>query len=357
VLVEIPTKVTDAGEFVVVGNPFMAHIDFEKFYAANHNVITPAFQMFDGTGYVTLSGTDGDDDGELEGEISTNGSLTLTSIAPMQSFLVTTKTGYNGTPDNLIITKEMSYVEPPATIGAAPLLRSASSAAPEVLRIKATRDTLTTYAAVAVTDNASNGYVLGEDSRRVQVSNVTNAPNVFTIIDGMYLDINRLAEFPTSLPIGILTTGKGNTSITISGLGILNGGESYYFKDTHATPELSPLAGLDNFVYNFDNTEGDQIGRFYIVYDPTVVSNDNTTTAQGNIQIYTYQGFVHILTSDGAHLHDVAIYGVDGLKIYQRANIGTSHLAIPMSALPNPVLIVKANTDKTTQVAKIIVSH
>jgi hypothetical protein len=48
---------------------------------------------------------------------------------------------------------------------------------------------------------------------------------------------------------------------------------------------------------------------------------------------------------------------VDGLQIYQQTKIGSSHLAIPMSALPNPVLIVKANSDKTTQIAKIIVSH
>jgi hypothetical protein len=353
-LVAVPIKAD--GNYVIVGNPFMSHLDFAEFYRINYERITPGYRILDGSvsvnnissTFISLSGLDSEENGEFDEPVvpSAPGDLSLKSIPPMQTFFVE-KRG-NPVGDSLYITKAMSTVDEGHSLLRAPRQEN------NVLRIKVSNANSATYAAVALSDRANNEYVLGEDSRRILGSGIVASPNVYTITDGMYLDVNWLKEFPAALPIGISTTSKGNMTLELTGLNALPGTYNYVFKDTKTPQTTTSLNGKETFSYEFDNTEGDQIGRFYILREMTDVNNPDI---QENIQIYVRQNVLHILSSDGTEINEVVIYSADGLTLGQRNNIKNTHVEIPISQWSKSVLVVKAHAAQTTKVAKIIVAN
>jgi hypothetical protein len=338
-LVTVPAKTTTTGALVVVGNPFMSHLDFAEFYEVNKERIEPKYHLLESGStfnvgqYVSFV---------LEGSVSSAG-LTAISIPPMQTFIVEIKSGYNGS--DLEITRAMSTVD-----NAHSALRS-SVPEPAQLLIKVSRDNLSTSAVVAFSDRAHNEYAPNEDSRRILSSQLINSPSVFTITDGMYLDINQLRDMPESLPIGISTAGKGMTRITFTGSSSLPATYDYFFFDNQTSQKI-PIS--ENRFYEFDNTDGDQIGRFYILSE--LRTPNRIDELQGNLQIYVSRGTVHVLSSDGSEIENVKIYGPDGSALYMQANTGRSHVEIPITQ-SNPVLIVKATAGRTTKTEKVIVKN
>ncbi len=336
ILVEIPTNRTTEGQDVVVGNPLMSHIDFEQFYQENKDIITSSFKTLanNGTSFPTYSQF-------VDGYTSTEG-IESNSIDPMQAFIVTTKPGYNGIPAKLKITKEMSITAPGSP------LRS-SSKEPDVVRITASKDSYLSEAAVVISESAKNGFSIEEDTRRMLIQGVNTSPSVFTVVDGMYLDINRMNEFPESLPIGISTSAKGMTRIHINGLSSFN--KQFSFLDVKAG--TMPIHG-DSFEYSFDNTEGNQIGRFYLLSS----ENDNSTPASldrydaGNIYAYAKNNEVYVVSSNGDDIKNVMIYDLTGKMILQQHFTGSSHVIIPVVTM-NSIVIVKVNTSKTTKTFKL----
>jgi hypothetical protein len=341
-LVTVPTKTIEADKMVVVGNPLMSHLDFAEFYEENQSRIKPMYRLLKSEGgfnvgqYVSFT---------LEGAVSTDNDpvLSAISIPPMQTFIVETKSGYDGS--DLEITRAMSIVDNTHSA-----LRS-SGQEPAQLRINVRRDNSSTNAVVALSDRAHNEYAPDEDSRRVLSSQFINSPSVFTITDGMYLDINQLREMPESLPVGIATTGKGLTRITFTGSSSLPATYDYFFFDNQTSQKI-PIS--ENRFYEFNDTEGDQIGRFYILSELRMPTHINEL--QGNLQIYVGRGVVHVLSSDGSEIENVRIYGPDGSALYMQANTGRSHVEIPVNQ-SNPVLIVKATAGRTTKTEKVIVKN
>ncbi len=331
-LVELPTGRTTKGEEVVVGNPLMSHIDFEKFYDVNKDVIIQSFKILtNGDDFPTYSETD---------DVVATGGLTAKSIPPMQTFIVTTKDGYSGV-GKLKITKEMSVTYPTSK------LRSFEQVS-NILRITTHKDTYSSEAVVAFSNQSDNGYVLGEDTRRMLVSDLQVSPSVFTIADGMYLDINRMKEVAGSIPIGIMTSNKGFTQLRITGFNSISGSYDWFFKDTEKS-SMVPVGDSDSFEYSFDNTEGDLIGRFYLI------AQQNTSIdviSKEKISVYIQNHVIHALSSDGSEITELMLYRPDGQQVYHAKDTGKSHCEIPVSDV-HQVLIVKAKTMNASSITKV----
>jgi hypothetical protein len=340
-LLTVPTKVTAENKLVVVGNPFMSHLDFAEFYEENQDIIKPQYKLLKGS---TSFNAGSFVSYVLPPDVSSDG-LTFLSIPPMQAFIVETKVGYTGAYPDLVITKAMSVVD-----DAHSALRS-SGQEQGILHIKASRNNIDTYAVVALSNQAHNEYVPDEDSRRILSSQLVNSPSVFTITNGVYLDINQLNELPESLPLGISTTGKGLTRISFTGSSSLSAEYDYYFFDNQTSQKRLIE---ENTSYEFNNTEGNQIGRFYILRELRAPTGINEV--KGDIQIYASQGFIHVLSSNGTEIDRVKIYGTDGSTLYQQTNTKRSYIEIPVNRL-NPVLIVTATAGGTTQTEKVIIRN
>ncbi len=342
VLVEVPTKQTEGGKSVIVGNPLMSHIDFKEFYRENKDVIEPTFKVLtNGNEFSVYSGVDENGDGEITSYTSIDG-LTATSIAPMQSFVVTTKEGYTGNPATLKITKDMSVTAPNYKLRAA----SKESGA---LRITTSNANYSSQAVVVVSENAKDGFNIAEDTRKMLIQGVTTSPSVFTVVDNMYLDINRVNTLPESLPIGISTTAKGATKIHISGFSSIESAGTFSFMDTK-----SGIFAIedDEFEYSFNNSEGDQIGRFYLLYDAPLSTSAKKNNLSESLQIFVQDKNIHVVSTDGNFIKNVVLCDVMGRILCSRDNTKNSHVVIPATQLQS-IVIIKANTLKTTKIIKL----
>ncbi len=340
-LVEVPSKRTFGGQNIVVGNPLMSHIDFEKFYDENKDIIAPTFKLLaNGVDFPTYSGTLDENNGKIIGYTSTGG-LEAKSIAPMQAFIVTTKEGYNGTPATLKITKEMSVTAPQLN------LRSGINS-PGVLCITASYDTYNSQAVVVVSEKAKNGFDLTEDTRRMLIQGATSAPSIFTITDDMYLDINRMNKLPESLPIGISTTTKGITEIYMEGFDTFDASGAFSFLDTKMG--TIPISN-NEFRYSFNNTEGNQIGRFYLLYSPQTPTSIEEESSEA-VQIFILNKDIHVISTNGNSIEDVVIYDITGHVLFRQSHTRNNHVIIPTARLGSFV-IIKASTLKTSKTSKL----
>ncbi len=181
-------------EVVMLGNPFMAGLDFEVFYRHNHRSIYPEYKLLvGGNEYVTWSGIDGNNNGSIDSFAAAEESLTGT-IPPMTSFAVRTRNDYKG--DYLQITKSMNRLD-------LSLLDAKTDLPSEGLRVELEQDGQTALALLLFGNDYNDAYLLSEDARKMQIRENGRKPSVYTVVDDQYLEINRMRELRQSLPVGI----------------------------------------------------------------------------------------------------------------------------------------------------------
>ncbi|MDL2245200.1 hypothetical protein LJC54_06840 [Parabacteroides sp. OttesenSCG-928-J18] len=362
-LVTIPIEATDTVK--LVGNPFMSHIDFEEFYRVNAAVITPEYRILSGGNqYIALSGEENtvkdDEDNDVYAGLDVvattdpDKNLTWKSIPPMQSFIVKIrqKAGEEGETvaagNQLLITGAMSVTDP-----AGSRLRSASgeSSPYPLLTIEASTVDHRSQAVVVLSEKAGKAYHANEDSRVMLIEGVKEVPKVFTVTEGMYLDINRMWGLPQELPIGLVTDSKLKTTLTLSGFLALKGDyDEFYFKDTKENV-LTRITG-DSFTYSFENTEGDQLGRFSLI---SLASPTGLEEISGSsIAVYLSQGVIYVHSMDGSEIKNVSVVRTNGETIWQQYNTGKSQLEIPVAHYNQEVLLVKVYTERESTTAKLL---
>ena len=335
---------------IILGNPFMSHIDFAKFYEVNKAVIAPQYKLLKGTkgkynaeNYISLSGTvEGD---LITGIESTDEGLTLTSIPPMQSFVVFVAEGVNGTV-SIDFTPEMSVTD------AASKLRSTGSFNPKVnLEIESSKG-LSSRSLIVLSENSSVSYNVQEDSRLMLIEGITNnVPHVYTIVNNLYLDINRIDDFPAFLPLGV-TGGSGALRLKLSGFNSLNREDyNFYFVDIEFNKRI--LIEDDNVEYNFEYVKNEDNGRFFLVKElknPTNIDEYETL-----LSIYNQGQNIHVVSLDGNDIKEVSIYSSSGVLL-NRIHPNQQNVMI---AQPDhhAVVIVKATTNASTRITKLLLHH
>ena len=344
-LLTISTGRDDEAKTIVVGNPFMSHLDFEAFYEANQAIIKPEYKIVSGIkGNVFATYSAVDNGGVLLWEASTDG-LTKTSIPPMQSFIVETREGYDGNLSQLVFNKEMS------TVNTASKLRADRMADMSKLKISISNGTETTNALLLLYNEANDNYSINEDSRAMLLKeDQPSTPRVFTVVNNMSLDINRMSEFPTTLPIGLLVR-KGALTLGISDANSLYlGSGNLYLVDTETG--LQTLIDSDKFEYKFNSdSSGELLNRFYLLRKST---GFDTADQSSSVVAYVQQNELNVVSLDGSPIQSVSVVKSDGQTFYQQNQVGTSHLKVPVSLVPNTVLIVRTTTDQATTTVKVL---
>ncbi|MDH6342785.1 hypothetical protein M2480_001560 [Parabacteroides sp. PFB2-12] len=364
-LIRIPLTGKE-GQSFLVGNPFMSHIDFQEFYRANRAVIQPQYKVLSGGNqYITLNGTesfvtDSETTEQVYVKLKDPGStkpedadpLTWLSIPPMQSFIVEIRG--DGKVENLpegselIFTGKMGVIDP-----ARSQLRSDDGevAASPMLTITASTADHSSKTLVVLSEKADNRYHAQEDSRVMLIEGVREVPKVFTVTEGMYLDINRMWGLPKELPIGISTDSKLKTTLTLSGfLALQSDYDEFFFKDAQENV-LTRITG-DSFTYTFDNKEGDQLGRFSLISSISATGLEELSGS--SINVHLSRGVVYVTSMDGSEIRDITITRVGGEVIHRQMNTGRSQLEIPVGLYTQEVLLVKARTEKESTTAKLL---
>lgn len=175
----------------LLGNPFMAHVDIQKFLEENKSVLTSEVKVYDGT---TLNS-----EIKADGQLLSYSEKAYTHIAPMQSVFVTANNNEQGS-ITVTFTAEMLAQKPEDKVRS----RAVSSGIQQKgIRITATDGDAESRCLLLKRSGATDAYRAGEDAE-VLIDPAT-APGVvvFTVADDKALDIQqfRAAE---RIPLGFV---------------------------------------------------------------------------------------------------------------------------------------------------------
>ncbi len=316
---------------VLVGNPFMSHLDFSAFVLQNPDL--------DSTYYIwTGSVFDVFMLNEQANTIDLTDDALL--IAPMQSFVVEKKNPVKIT--SLNIAPEMSVVSPGNT------LRSAGPVRDDIFQIEVWRDSRRESAVTFVYKNhAENGYHASKDARALFSNTVTKPAVLYSPASGYATSIRTVGNLAESLPLNIRTTDTGQLELKVDQPGSR-------FKVELEDRLLHQNSDLSLSAYPFSSAGADINNRFYI----HVTRDDETAIDEvktGDIRIYARNRVASIISTSDNLIRSIQAMDITGKVFLQINEVNSPDYEFEIPGHVNAI-IVKVTTDRLQKVGKIVVN-
>jgi hypothetical protein len=260
--VKLPVSSVDGKDgSVLIGNPFMSHLNFTEFYKANSDALSSdqEYKLVHGAG-TNLTSFVSYKWNELQNKyISTDaGDAGEGLIAPMQSFVVQVVGSTQSLKTNIHDHTKTSTSSGNAFRAAIPNISPLS----RQLDIQAVRNTETSKVIVLQDSSYATHYLPSEDSYKLFVSKVYDSDDVLKHIqlytrssDGYALDINCIgtSEQDITIPLCIRTSEKGEIVLNFSGMESFGEETGIYLYDAQHPERLIDLSSQPEYV--FDKTE------------------------------------------------------------------------------------------------------
>lgn len=289
------------GDYYLVGNPFMAHLDMKKFFAENSN-LEPKYWVVDSGSQIVAVGAE-------EDLTTTSGDAT---VAPLQSFFVQKKT--DASSNDIKFTQDMQVLG-----GTGDGLRSANA-----LTITATTsDGRQSRAAVAYSGMASDDYQSSEDAELFLDSNLGDVPMVYTVAGTMATSIN-VRQNCELVPLGVYGTDDEPVTLRFDQVDAFSGVKLY---DAQAKRYTTLTEGSEVSVSTND------YGRYYLTGG--LATGSEAIRTVDDISIYSVRPGEIVATSAGSSLRSVRVYGIGGELVTQQslANQSVYRLRVPGNAI------------------------
>lgn len=271
--------------YFLVGNPFMAPMNMEKFFAEQTCVRNGVSQpTFVAGKYWILEGTKQDVSMKVgDTWISTGG--TGGYVAPLQGFFVQMPTDADGNailPDanptargvNLSFSADVQHhLSPNDRRPALKAPRRGAEVEPSIFRITATNgNQMESNAVVYFSDNLSNRYDAREDAETLLDGNIADkVSTVFTVADEQALQINSMSTSVSMIPVGVIAPKDDiRTTLTFSGIStleaVMDGMPHLYDADNDTFTVLDEDTAI--------TVTGTTVGRFFIVCGTSLPISD-----------------------------------------------------------------------------------
>lgn len=283
----VPLGESADGQYYLVGNPFMAHLDMSAFFNndVNGSVLEKKYWLVTNGNQTAAVGTG---DGSW---VTVDGSSTP-KVAPLQSFFVQKAEGVTGD-ITLTFTQDMQTLG-----GTTDGLRSSNA-----LTITATTsDGRTSRAAVAYDMAASVDYEVSEDAELFLDSNLGDVPMVYTVAGTMATSINRTSEL-YNIPLGVYGNKQEMVTLSFGGLNQFSSATLYDAQEQTETPlregkTVSVPAGTS--------------GRYFLrAGTPT----GNEVIARNAFLVYSVGGGKVMVTSSNTPLKNIRVYTMGGAQV------------------------------------------
>lgn len=311
------------GQYYLVGNPFMAHLDMNKFFTQNPGFEKKYWLVTEGNQSAAVGTGSSDAD---NGWISVGDA----NIAPLQSFFVK-KTSVGGNV-KVTFTQDMQVLGDGGTNDG---LRSANA-----LTITATTsDGRTSRAAVAYDMAASADYEASEDAELFLDSNLGDVPMVYTVAGTMATSINRTSEL-YNIPLGVYGNKQEMVTLSFGGLNQFSSATLYDAQEQTETPlhegkTVSVPAGTS--------------GRYFLrAGTPT----GNEVIARNAFLVYSVGGGKVMVTSSNTPLKDIRVYTMGGAQV---RNIQASGMQQEIYLNRGIYLITVSDQDGLQETRKVLV--
>lgn len=297
--VSFPLTVTltnmEEGTVFLAGNPFMSHIDVQKFLDGNTGITS--VKVYDGNTTNSMISADG----EL---LSSDGTPGYDRIAPMQSFFVTAGTSASE--------REIQYTEDMLVPAPENLLKSTRSLrADDVdkLILTARSSGYEAHALLRFTPDASDRYLAGEDAEVLIDSEVRPVIALFSVADGKALDIQQLAE-ATEIPLGFYLRQPASVDLSVRQAG--NGSRGGWQLFDAETGQTFPLDGREPVIRL--GRLSTNTGRFFL-RNGAATSNDDLKATGRRIYCFREGASSVVVRSMSGEMERCEIYSVDGKLI------------------------------------------
>jgi hypothetical protein len=248
------------GQSIMIGNPFMAHLNFQEFADINKDAIQNQYKM--AYGLATEENAEGkvNEFATLlwsEANYIYNAYELSPYIAPMQAFVVTSKV----TANPLTLRADINSTD--VNQGAA--FRSASRPA-NTLEISAARGEHVSKALLLYRENASHHYIPEEDSYKLFSASDSVSVMVFTrSTDGYALDINSFGDLGQGISIGMRTNRPGEIRLKFSGMESFGERTVIYLHDMQ-TGAVVNLSETDEYLFEKSDSELYLENRFFLIF-------------------------------------------------------------------------------------------
>ena len=279
----VPLGESADGQYYLVGNPFMAHLDMSAFFDRNTD-LERKYWVVDNNSQTVAVGK--------EEDLTTTDPTGDATVAPLQSFFVQKANNETGE-ITVKFTQEMQTLG-----GTGDGLRSANA-----LTITATTsDGRTSRAAVAYDMAASADYEASEDAELFLDSNLGDVPMVYTVAGTMATSINRTSEL-YNIPLGVYGSKQEMVTLSFGGLNQFSSATLYDAQEQTETPlregkTVSVPAGTS--------------GRYFLrAGTPT----GNEVIARNAFLVYSVGGGKVMVTSSNTPLKDIRVYTMGGAQV------------------------------------------
>ncbi|MDR1810830.1 MAG: T9SS type A sorting domain-containing protein [Prevotella sp.] len=339
---DLSAEAKTATSLVMVANPFMAHLDFDLFYAANSSKIQNRYRVMDATGsfkyYQIGAGTN---------DLTKN-------IAPMQAFIVEAKT-----PFTTLTASGLMTVSVP---GASHTLKSAAAAdgdgkQPVYLTVSARQGARNARTYLKLSGDYSAAYQAEEDVAGLyEMDGVgKEALEIYSVSsDGLKLNLNCLPSAYVSegglIPLGIRTASPEKIIINVSNLpALLEDGNKVYLHDAKTRTDYD-LSNVSMYSFEVAETDGNNFAdnRFYL----KIVKGGESVQSQAgdnSLSVVCRHGQLAIQSVDA--IEDIAVYDPQGRLICgAQPNSATYRTALAVGKL----YVVKVKVNGRVYVRKVI---
>jgi len=347
--VKIPTFGFDQ---MIVGNPFMSHLDMQAFHAANEKYFRSSFYIWNAND-------------NFEATIWNNGIVISTSsdeatiVSPMQSFVMNlTLAGKIANNIDVQFSPEMSITRPGGFT-----LRSADAVS-DVVKLEVLRNGVRQSGlAICYQDGVDNRFNDQKDVETMLPVSVTDYVTLYALTDGKALSIHTMGDVTNPVNLGIsigtdlktdITKGKREMySIRLAGQATQLNGEELYLYDAQ-NDIMHSLEIPYDFVYDeaADLTDRFQLraGNDYF----TTGTKDGTTNDK-MILIFNQNGEINVKSTSIDPIREVSVFNLLGQKVYEKTNLNTSEHTFRFSETQQTI-IVKVRTEngiKTEKIARL----
>lgn len=304
----ITLTITDAqemGGYVLVGNPYMASLDMQKFFDENTG-LTGAYYTYDASTATTHT--------------------TSGVIRPLQAFIVG-----KGSATQINFTADM--------------MMDGNHGTPTPAPSPSREFTLT---ASSNRGQSAASVSVGEEEKSVETlfdSNLTDVPVVYTVADGQAVSINQVKELSKPIAFGVTCAASNEmVDVTFSDIEKLTSGEVYV---------VDAVDGTSQQIYEGDSyaVQPNDYGRYFLTFTGgSATGIEETASAQQGI-VVSVRGREVTVTS-GEEISQIQAVSLNGSTIYQNNSCGNSVTFM----LHTGVYVIQAkNTAGVQQNVKIFV--
>jgi len=313
---------------IMIGNPFMSNLDFDKFAAAN--LPLNEFRLFVGNNFLSYSVSGGSPDGIRP------------FIAPLQAFFINPPSAtLKFSPDD--ITTVIPASNPLRASG------SGSNMKPDVLYLNAKSDKGQSWLTLSMQDGKrKNLILLLPDST---IANASLIPQIYAtdVTAGQKNAIQYEGGYVELVPIGVLSA-ENNAQVTLTIENLNNfavGAESIKLRDTYLNKEIDLRT---TNVYQYQNVPATP-DRFQLVIK-TMTGIAPPSAADDAVHAYVAGNTLYV--NAGSKIADVSVIALQGITVAREQNVGQTSFSKSLN-LPSGLYLVSVKlATGETKVVKVI---